>query len=486
MKCFTLVICFGTILLAACGLESPLINVATRDKSTEVPSAADTVVYGAVQGAPTGTSIIVYGAEGSAIAEISGVVDSQGLFSLHFPGNTSYSGLRIEARWTNGQAFGLLPPVTRQASVLDQERQVILWDELPSLSPLSVRSTTFSLIVLGQALSQGRSLASIPTDVLKTMVATLSSLLDSNNAAVTTFAAMVQELVSQAGTGGTYPFTGDISKALTPGDLLSLTFIEATGSTVTSQSFEAALLAAAGEVQVAVCYSTDRIRVVLLSDMRPGLLDRNCAEVDPFKFAVDAADKTMYFTGGVHKTTPVCGLDSAPPFCIDTATLDSANAALGNWVPNMIEMFDDGTNGDAVKGDRIFTLALDLPYISLAGSPDGRGVRIAYKYTWGMAGDGWTDTQEFPGNERLLELVDLNGDGLVIRMDAFGDETSNKSKSSLLLPSNGGCGVNYWENEVREGCGHDTRESMVDTDGDCKLDSWPKAGSISPITVPCN
>ena len=99
---------------------------------------------------------------------------------------------------------------------------------------------------------------------------------------------------------------------------------------------------------------------------------------------------------------------------------------------------------------------------------------------------GWTGSEEWPGNQRLLELEDLDGDGLVVRLDVFGDEATNKDKANLLTGANGGCGVNYWELNAKDGCAHDTRERQVDTDGDCKADAWPSAGAVSPITVPCS
>jgi hypothetical protein len=37
----------------------------------------------------------------------------------------------------------------------------------------------------------------------------------------------------------------------------------------------------------------------------------------------------------------------------------------------------------------------------------------------------------------------------------------------------------------RENCVDDTLEAMIDTDGDCVLDSWPTLFSAGPITVPC-
>src|SRR5262249_25805594 len=76
-----------------------------------------------------------------------------------------------------------------------------------------------------------------------------------------------------------------------------------------------------------------------------------------------------------------------------------------------------------------------------------RGMRVIYKYTDGAAGEGFTRTEEWPGNARILTVDDVltkNGDGspdcLVIRRDAFGDESSNKNFVNLNrdFPSGGG------------------------------------------------
>ncbi len=34
---------------------------------------------------------------------------------------------------------------------------------------------------------------------------------------------------------------------------------------------------------------------------------------------------------------------------------------LGNWVPNKVRVFDDGTHGDLVANDSIWTLEVQLP-----------------------------------------------------------------------------------------------------------------------------
>ena len=128
---------------------------------------------------------------------------------------------------------------------------------------------------------------------------------------------------------------------------------------------------------------------------------------------------------------------------------------------------------------------MSLPYIDVAASPDGAGLRIGYKYTFGLPGQGWTDSQEWPGNQRLLELADLNDDHLIIRHDIFGDEAANKDKVNALAPAKGGCGVILWEADSDPGCAGDSRENLVDSDGDCVPDTWPDASTAVALTVAC-
>ncbi len=91
-------------------------------------------------------------------------------------------------------------------------------------------------------------------------------------------------------------------------------------------------------------------------------------------------------------------------------------------------MSDDGQGGDEVAGDGIYTTVVAMP----------RGARVQYKYTNGSAGEGFTGTEEWPGNARILLVEDvLTGrpdgqpDCLVVRRDAFGDEASNKNFVNL-------------------------------------------------------
>ena len=116
---------------------------------------------------------------------------------------------------------------------------------------------------------------------------------------------------------------------------------------------------------------------------------------------------------------------------------DSAGALRPRLTPNdpRTEMFDDATHGDEVAGDGVFSAVLPLP----------RGMRVLYKYTNGSPNEGFTGTEEWPGNARILQVEDLltssvsgQPDCLVIRRDTFGDEASNKNFVNLNARLGGG------------------------------------------------
>lgn len=112
-------------------------------------------------------------------------------------------------------------------------------------------------------------------------------------------------------------------------------------------------------------------------------------------------------------------------------TADESSAISDDAIPNRLTpndprfaMNDEGDNGDETAGDGIYTVVVPLP----------RGARLIYKYTNGAAGEGFTGTEEWPGNARIIQIEDvLTGrpdgepDCLVIRRDSFGDEATNKN-----------------------------------------------------------
>ncbi len=83
---------------------------------------------------------------------------------------------------------------------------------------------------------------------------------------------------------------------------------------------------------------------------------------------------------------------------------------LGQWTPNLIRLYDDGTNGDEHPRDGIWSLEIDVP----------RGTEIRYKYTnSGFPGE-WIPGEEFPAVHRSFLADGDTGELLIVR-DVFGN-----------------------------------------------------------------
>lgn len=198
----------------------------------------------------------------------------------------------------------------------------------------------------------------------------------------------------------------------------------ATGSTLST--FDADLAAAAQVVNFEGCIDPDTIRVVFEVVVKDPRLGGDCGVISASfsNWVTDQPNANMFFVGGVHEDS-----------LIQDATIDQAMGNSGNsWQPNTVPMYDDGTNGDAVAEDNIWTITFDMPRPRM-GDDGLEPMRVGYKYTWGLQGDRWTGTEEWPGNQRILEIVDINGDNFVYRRDSFGDERSNKDIGNLQYGS---------------------------------------------------
>ena len=129
-------------------------------------------------------------------------------------------------------------------------------------------------------------------------------------------------------------------------------------------------------------------------------------------------------------------------------------------------------------GDNVWTVSFVIP----RGDPATEQVfRIGYKFTWGSRVAVWTGSEEWPGNSRILEVVDVNGDGFVYRHESWADEATNKDASNLN-PKSGG--TITWNTDLH-GCGPEARENTYDFKT-CTCDSvieTPKG--IGPINVAC-
>ena len=477
------------LLLSGCGLEPLISQPLSGADIPDLPPAEPSVVKGRATALPGGD--VELWSSGAQLGDYSTTAGPNGSFTLSLPGNTELSGLRVVVTLGRRAVWGLLPPIPKRQSVLDPFETFEMGKILPEMSDLNAETTLISLVLT--RLAKG---APLTKDALASGSSGIAKQLAAGNDVFTTLLAMVKRLIETApATGqGTPPFLS--SYLGTPGATaldeaflseVAVDYDDDGAVDVTTDAFDAALEAAAADpsikegVEQATCYPDNAIRVVFQVDMRPGALDLNCKEINTFKWAKESASSKVYITGGIHEDTPLCGPDRASS-CLTKEQFNAANQLLGDWNPNQVVMYDDGSHGDAIAGDGIWTLTVALPYIPTSKSPDGKGVRIGYKYTFGSAKQGWTDSEEWPGNRRILELEDTNDDHLVVRFDAFGDETTNKDKKNALTPKNGGCGVNKWETDKTEACGHDTRENLVDTNQDCKPDAPPPTGTASPLT----
>ncbi len=481
-----------SLCVAGCGLDHAIFGEMTRGGQQQVPGAGKTIVFGLVDSdALKSAPVTFYAASGTPVEGYKATVDDNRRFEIAVPGATELSNLVFEARQRNYQAVGLVPTIPRKPTVFEPD-PVVSFGELGALmASLGNDSTTVTLLVLAKARDRG-GLGTVAPSSVKAALSDLRDLLGQHEPRLEAVRGMVQKLA--AAPTAPWRLFAKANESFLDGAAVASGFDYAGdgAAETTTADFDAALAAALDTFIFRACYPEDRIRVVLQADFRPGQLDRNCTPLDRFRWAKDAPGKALFVTGGIHETTPRCATGASP--CLDDAAIDAATQQLGNWKPNVVKLSDDGQNGDAVAGDGIWTAAFDLPWFKPSDATSA-GVRIGYKYTWGLQGQGWTASEEWPGNKRILELRDVNGDQIITRVDRFGDETTNKDKSNLLSPGNQGCGgvalfpdeYAAYQQKTGKACLTDTLESKVDTNGDCKtLDEvWPKPGLVAPITVDC-
>jgi hypothetical protein len=248
-------------------------------------------------------------------------------------------------------------------------------------------------------------------------------------------------------------------------------------------AFDAKLVQVAKLYDPTGCADPNNVRVLFTVDFNKSALNGNGSSINPFLWATDKPGKSMFFVGWVHKES--------------LAQDPKINALVGTSTPNQLPMYDDGTNGDEVAGDGIWTISFVLPKADAAGNV----FRLGYKYTWGTRGAQWTGTEEWPGNSRIIQVEDLNGDGFVYRRDAFSDEATNKDRSNL---NNGphATGSVDWNTDVR-GCGlpearenkfvtsHVSSNGLTDdglgiTDASKCGKVWHTPKSLGPLKVACS
>jgi alpha-amylase/alpha-mannosidase (GH57 family) len=108
-------------------------------------------------------------------------------------------------------------------------------------------------------------------------------------------------------------------------------------------------------------------------------------------------------------TTIVFQCDARGMYVRKTLYIVGNNEELGNWIPNKVRLFNDGTHGDSVADDNIWTIEIQLPI----------GTEIEYKYTNSGAVGYWSPGEEFPFINRRVR-VEKTETGKIIVLDRFG------------------------------------------------------------------
>ena len=487
MKTRSAIILFALFTMTACHLDGAIFGPATDEAHFRPPDAPPTTLVGQFSvEAPFGVSgsqVSFYLADGSQAGDLSATVGEDGTFSATVPGTERFTNLLV---YSNQGALALLaffPEVASAQQVYDLPATVDLSAQAPELVPIDDVATTLTLLVEAKARFAFGGLGAVSADATQRTLTEAARQLDQEP--VLTFRRMVTRLLTEAAANpdSAAPVFLAPDQALLGGSFLSTAFLQAHpidydddgAQDLDTGAFEAALRAAADSLAFDVCYDPDLIKVVMQVDMRDGQLDLNCQPVETMRWITPDSGDRVFITGAVHEDQVRCLDDGDDPACATEGDVTLTNEALGNFVPNVIEMLDDGTNGDAVAGDNIFSRSFELP----------RGMRVGYKYNFGRGGEGWTGTEEWPGNSRLIELVDVSGDEIVVRRDVFGDESTNKDRANSLSPARGGRGSIDWDTDANGDGLLDAREVTIDLDGDCIADDFPPVGANEPLTLAC-
>ncbi|MEO1227372.1 MAG: hypothetical protein AAFZ18_00605 [Myxococcota bacterium] len=405
------------------------------------------------------------------------------IFDFDVDGNTFDLALD-EGRYPNARlsvavgGFNLLALLPEIVEVDGTNERDIDRGFVPTSVSVSPDSTIQALVVMGKVTGLGRRLQALDPVATQNTLAAVGDLLATNTSTLATVRQVVSTLLDRADstleTSEENPRVFQWPEYQPEGQPLTRALIEGSpvvndpidfGSLGTASldlarlRFDQLIAAAAEGVQIQECLDPSVIRVVMEVDFNPGRLDGSCNEINRFKWVRDEPGKQMFFVGGVHETSPV-----------QDTTIDAMLGNQGSWSPNTVGMFDDGTNGDVVGGDNVWTISFDLP----------RGLRFGYKYTWGQQGDLWTGSEEWPGNQRIMEVTDFNGDGLIYRRDNFGDESTNKDLANLRIATGGS--VDFIIDADDDGV-PDAAERH-DLDNDCRPDPLITPTGVGPATVP--
>ena len=475
--------------LAACGIEGFIGGIS----HTPYPRPASVIRGSATWQGAQGSQFTVTDGAGQAVVPFEASV-SNGTYELRLP-SSSYTFLVVQARAGNMALRAIVPTLGEESTVEGVDMDAV--------------AATESLIIESRLGADGQSLALLTP---ATYEATSRNIREAMTVAGPTqdLFRMVERIIPRQ-----EPFAavadpdffrvpvatwdaGQTTITVTSSPLnngwLARNPFDYTGSgcppsTTCSDSavFDAQLAAVAELYEPAGCIDPDHIRLVFTVDFNQTALNGNGGPVDRFRWATNTPGKSMFFVGWIYTGPAIARSVSDPRPTVSDITDPAVNNALGASNPNVIRMYDDGTHGDEKSGDNIWTVYFDVP----RGSPPTTVLRIGYKYTWGTQGAPWTGSEEWPGNSRILEVVDVNGDNFVHRRDVFSDEATNKNFVNLSLASNNPGYIPTWDFALssRPDCGPESHEQKVTVNSSGvtnaqTCDQWITPTKIGPLRVP--
>lgn len=459
----------------ACGLENA-INNAGHDQYDRPASK----ITGTAAMVTNVTQLSVIDGNGSAVEPFLSSVDGTN-YELRLP-SSKYSMLRVRIDIGNLELRAILPSIGEESAVSGVD--------------LDARAIAESLIVEARLSADGNSLKKVtpdaylgtrtliraafdtagPTqDLLHMVERVLANRFDASLSVLNPQFFNVPAfctLAADATCTGT-PISGDYvlkDSALDSG-FLARNPLDYVGDGILrhdSVAFDTKLAEVAKLYRPAGCPDPNKIRLVFTVDFNEGGKNGNCGTINRFAWAKDRPGKSMFFVGWIYDGS--AGLPAS-----DINDTDVAKT-MGSSTPNVVSMFDDGSNGDETAGDNIWSIYFDVPR-----SSPGHVLRVGYKYTWGTSGAPWTGSEEWPGNSRILEVVDDNGDNLVYRHDVFGDEATNKDKSNLNL---NGTGSITWTTDLHA-CGTPESHENKYNNGTCRCAAVLTPKWVGARTVTC-
>jgi hypothetical protein len=437
---------------SGCGIEGLFKNIGGNDNEPDVA-----IVSGSLANGATAVQLIL--PDDSQLDPVDSTVGG-GRYELSFeiPGEIT-NGL-LSADEGAKQLKAWLPVLRRNQSIEGVD--------------LDAASTAAVVVVGGAMSAQDKTRQTIEASVARQALEDFDEGAQTAGSPEATLVQMVQEIIDLADASDTTstPLRAPVlTSSTTVQSALDATWWAANSASApfTQEAFDEAVLDSASGLNVVGCIDEENIRVVFEVDLREPRLDGACREINGFGgkgfVSPDPGDR-MFFVGGVQEDSPIQNQE--------------LNNEMGAWDPNLVEMYDNGTNGDEVAGDNIWTVTFVAP----------RGAYLSYKYTWGTPAEGWNDTEEWPGNERWLEVIDMNGDNFVRRRDTFADEASNKNVRNEC------CGLPFvtltWDPPMDpDGDGYaNTREEPFrlpefQSGNFCTGDEYVTPTGIGPATVEC-